>query len=753
MNIYATTTKVAASRPPARQSSREGGDYFNCARAAASPAAAVGGASGAKSRRQLKMVARRFQRLLQPDSCVPRDQAEDDWLQSVMPNQSSETPPANPTRGSSPTSANKNRHNASRLRFEQYRRKVKNNELPKGAIHSTGDARSSKDRVRSAWDLVWRFLQLLIPYRGQMITVLFSLTVATVIGLLPPAGTKFIIDYGLSGRPLPDVLLRWFPSLADTKRLLLMTVLAVTAFSLVKIIIHVWGRWYATKISKQVQLNLRRRVFEHAVRLPLHRVQEIRSGGVASILREDGGSVGELVFGMVFNPWRAIIQLLGSLAVLAWVDWTLLLGAVVLLPTVFVTHRAWISRIRPQFRAIRKQRELIDAGATETIAGMRIVRAFSREKREAARFTAENNLMARQELYAWCWMRGVEIIWEALIPIASAALLFAGGWRILEGHLTVGDLMMFLVYLVMLLEPLATLAQSATQFQNSLSGLDRILDLLESPREMQSTADSLKANRDLIAGHIALHEVSFTYPGTSTAALSQINLSISAGQTVALVGPSGAGKTTLCNLVARFYDPTSGHVTLDGHDLRDYDVESFRSLLGVVEQDVFLFDGSIAENIAYARRDATTEEIRAAAVAANADEFIDRMADGLQTVIGERGVRLSGGQRQRLAIARAILADPKLLILDEATSNLDTDSEQLIQSSLARLMRGRTCFVIAHRLSTIAGADVIVVIESGRVSQTGTHAELMSQGGKYRTMVEQQIRMTLGNIKSGATDA
>jgi ATP-binding cassette subfamily B protein len=213
---------------------------------------------------------------------------------------------------------------------------------------------------------------------------------------------------------------------------------------------------------------------------------------------------------------------------------------------------------------------------------------------------------------------------------------------------------------------------------------------------------------------------------------------------VALVGPSGAGKTTLCNLVARFYDPTAGRVLLDGRNLTEYDVESFRSLLGVVEQDVFLFDGSIADNIAYARRDASDHELRAAATAANAMEFINRLTDGLDTLIGERGVRLSGGQRQRLAIARAILADPKLLILDEATSNLDTESERLIQDSLAELMDGRTSFVIAHRLSTIAGADLICVVEDGAITQTGTHEELMVSGGKYRTMVEQQVQMTLG---------
>ena len=312
--------------------------------------------------------------------------------------------PFQPTSDSTP--------NSSRLRFEHYRQKVKQKELPKGGIHSSGDARSAKDRVRSATQLVWHFLRLLIPYRLQTFWILTSATIATLIGLLPPAGTKFIIDYGLNHKPVSERWLRWFPSLSDPKQLLLMTVIAVSLISLVKIVIQVWGRWYATKISKQIQLNLRRRVFEHAVRLPLHRVQEIRSGGVASILREDGGSVGELMFGMLFNPWQAIIQLVGSLAILAWVDWTLLLGAILLLPTVFFTHRTWINNIRPQFRVIRKQREQIDASATESFAGMRIVRAFSRQKREAARFTTENNLMARQELYAWWWMRAVEMVWE-----------------------------------------------------------------------------------------------------------------------------------------------------------------------------------------------------------------------------------------------------------------------------------------------------------------------------------------------------
>lgn len=676
-------------------------------------------------------------------------------LQSVMisANQNSRHPthshhashPQTPTPSDAPLSSPP-QTTGSRQRFEAYRKKVQEKLLPKGGVHSTGEARAAKDRVRSSWQLVREFFGLLHPYRWQISLTLLSVTLSTLLGLLPPAGTKFIVDYVLNGVPVPPWMTAWFPSLNSPMRLLSAAVGVVICVSLLKIIIHIWGRWDATKTSKKIQLEVRRKVFDHAVRLPLHRIHELRSGGVASVLREDGGSVGELVFGMLYNPWRAVIQLIGSFVILAWVDWTLLIGALVLLPTVFVTHRAWINSIRPQFRAIRKQRESIDAGAAESFAGMRIVRAFSRQKRESARFSEENNLMARQELYAWWWMRAVEMVWEALIPMASAGLLFYGGWRVINGHMTVGDLMMFLVYLLMLLEPLAALASSATQFQNSLSGLDRILDLLGEPREMESTPHSLRADRNKTAGQMFFEDVTFLYPGTQTPALSDINLKVKAGQTVALVGPSGAGKTTICNLVARFYDPTSGRVTLDGRDLRDYDVESFRALLGVVEQDVFLFDGSIGQNIAYSRKHATAEEIRKAAEIANALEFIDKLPAGMNTLIGERGVRLSGGQRQRLAIARAVLADPRLLILDEATSNLDTESEQLIQQSLSRLMKGRTSFVIAHRLSTIAGADLIVVVEGGRILQTGTHAELMELGGKYRTMVEQQVKMTLGSM-------
>ncbi len=624
--------------------------------------------------------------------------------------------------------------------------------------------RSTK-RSRSFLPLFQQFWALLEGSHRTILGALGFLTVATLLGLLPLYGSKLVIDNVLNAHPLPPGILAWgFPQ--SPRTLLTFVAVGMVLLAAVAEMFSLTSRWWTTRVTKRVQVSVRRRVFDHAVKLPLHRVYELKSGGVASILREDAGGVAELIFSMLHNPWRAIIQLTGSLIILATVDWRMLLGSIILFPTVWFTHRTWIGRIRPIFRDIRSTRQSIDARAAESFGGMRVVRSFSRQRAETAAFTRNNHLMARQEIYAWWWSRGVDTAWAVLIPFATAMLMYFGGRMVLhdseliqQGLLTqanaftAGDLVMFLTYLASLLAPIATLASSATGLQNNLAGLDRVLDLLAEPIEMPDRPGAKIVEKSTVEGRITFENVAFSYavaakkpqPGQPPAppatpvppkkVLNAINLDVAPGEMIALVGPSGAGKTTLCNLVARFYDPTDGAVRLDGIDLRDITVESYRRLLGIVEQDTFLFDGTIAENIAYGRRSVARGEIEEASKLANAHNYIIQLPDGYNTLIGERGVKLSGGQRQRLTIARAILADPKILILDEATSNLDTESERMIQTSLHSLMAGRTSFVIAHRLSTIAGADRIIVIDDGRIIEQGRHEELMRSDTRYRDMV------------------
>lgn len=630
---------------------------------------------------------------------------------------------------------------SSRRRFAAYLRRVRERRAKSApaTITREGSERSHR-RARSAWALVRAFVGLLAPHRTAITFALGTLTFATIVGLVPPAATKFAVDNVFLGDPLPPVIAERLPSaiVDDRFNLLIALSVGVILLSVARALVHLAGRWQATRVTKLLQSDMRRRVFQHSVHLPLDRVYALKSGGAASLIREDAGGIAELLFSLIYNPWRAVIQLLGVLTILAFTDWRLLLGSLILLPIVWLTHRTWIGRIRPIFRDIRAQRSDIDAHAAEVFAGVRVVRGFARERSETRRFATGTHLMARQELLAWWWSRGIELAWELMIPIASALLLLYGGWQVLQGRLTPGDLVLFLTYLVMLLGPLEALATSATSLQTNLAGFDRVLDLLGESRELPDRPGARVPDSARIRGIIEVRDLHFKYPGATEEVLRGVSFRAEAGEMVALVGASGAGKTTLCNLIARMFDPTAGEILLDGTDLRDWTLSGYRSLLGIVEQDVFLFDGTIAENIAFGRRDATAAEIAAAARSAAIADWIESLPQRYETLIGERGVRLSGGQRQRIAVARAILADPRLLILDEATSNLDSESERRIQEAIASLVRHRTTFVIAHRLSTIREADRILVLKGGRVVEEGTHDALLARGGIYRDMVAAQ---------------
>ena len=627
---------------------------------------------------------------------------------------------------------------SSRSRYAAYRteQRERRRRAERTIVSFHGTERSLK-RQRSFGQLFRSFLGELRPFRGAMGVALGTLTVGTILNLVPPAATKVAIDNVFMRQPLPASLARWLPDTvsSDPSALLAWIAGTIVSLSFIGTVVHLTGRWQATRVTKLLQASLRRAAFQHAVHLPLGRIWQLKSGGLTSLLREDAGGVAELVFSMIYNPCRAIVQLIGILTVLAWTDWRLLLGAVLLLPLVWFSHRTWIGRIRPLYRDIRQQRSEVDAQSTETFGGMRVVRAFARERSESGRFATGSHLMARQEILTWWWSRGIELAWALFVPIGSALLLWYGGKQVLGGSLTPGDLVLFMTYLVMLLGPMEALASSATNFQTNLAGYDRTLDLLSESPELPDRDGARTLDRTAVRGDIAVEGLTFAYPGASENVLTDVSFQARSGEMIAFVGASGAGKTTLSNLIARFFDPTSGRITIDGTDLRDIRLSSWRRLLGVVEQDVFLFDGTVAENIAYADREASRTRIEAAARTACAHDFIAALPQGYDTRVGERGVRLSGGQRQRLAIARAVLADPRVLILDEATSNLDVESEQAIQQGLANLMRQRTSFVIAHRLSTIRHADRIVVLRGGRVVQQGTHDELMQGSGPYRDMV------------------
>ncbi|MBI2949406.1 MAG: ABC transporter ATP-binding protein [Verrucomicrobia bacterium] len=489
-------------------------------------------------------------------------------------------------------------------------------------------------------------------------------------------------------------------------------------------------------LNVKVMLSLRRSLFERLLHLPLPKIWDMKTGGILSRLTGDVDTTTGLLQMAIVSPAVSVIRLVIAVGVLLQLNWRLALTALAIIPGVMLVSFISARRIRPIYRSLRKDVEQIDGRVGETFSGIRVVRAFRRELRELLDYMRGRHTILRKELFAHRRELVIWTSWGLLLGAVNVVIVWYGGYLNIAGRASIGDIMAFQWYTFLLLNPVWQIVNTFSELQRSLAAMERVFEVLAMPNDKPDRPDARDAPR--VVQELCFEKVEFEYR-EGQPVVREFNVVVPGGSVIALVGRSGAGKTTVTDLVARFHDPTRGRILLNGSDIRNFRLRTYRDLLAIVQQDVFLFDGSVRDNIAYGRHNAKDAEIEDAARRANAHEFIVKLPQEYETFIGERGVKLSGGQKQRLAIARAILASPQILILDEATSNLDTESEQLIQESMATLLAGRTTFVIAHRLSTVRQADLILLLEEGGVTERGTHEELMELRGAYHSMVLRQM--------------